>query len=99
MITWNLEELNPNGEYTFNYYAKVIDESIAEYTGNSYITSNQVSEKVESENTIVNITNEINVSDTLSNSSFKSNVFKVMLILIIITIIYKFLKSTKILTK
>lgn len=54
-ITWIFDELGPNDEYTFNYYAKVVDDNIAEYIGNSYIRSNQVQEKVDSDNTIVNI--------------------------------------------
>jgi len=60
IISWNLDELGPNREYTFNYYAKVIDDSISEYIGNSYITSTQVSERVNSDDTIVTI-------DTIKN--------------------------------
>lgn len=73
IITWNLDELWPNGEYTFNYYAKVIDDSISEYIGNSYITSTQVLESVHSNYTIVTIdTKDIEKSIKNPNTGTKS---------------------------
>ena len=54
-IKWNYELLRSKEEYTFNYFAKVIDNNIMEYIGKSYIISSQVQEKTESDNTIVNI--------------------------------------------
>ena len=56
-IEWNYDLFEPDSEYTFNYYAKVIDDSINEYVGNSYIISEQILEKVNSENTIVILQN------------------------------------------
>lgn len=86
-ITWNLDILNPNEEYTFYYYAKVIDSDIKEYIGHSYLTSNQVQEQIESENTIVNI------EDTIENPYTGDKLYLVILFAVIsmglTTFIYK----------
>ncbi len=97
IITWNLEELNPNDEYTFNYYAKVVDENITEYIGNSYITSNQVQEKVISNDTIVNIENKKSIPDTLKNPNTGTDISMIIIVitLLVSSITYTILKRNK----
>lgn len=84
-ISWSLDELGPNNEYTFNYYGKIIDDSITEYVANSYITSNQVQEKVESNDTIVNIEKKINIPDTITNPDTRSGIAIIIIEIILVT--------------
>lgn len=83
-IEWNLEVLNAEAEYVFNYYAKVITEDLIDYVGNSYITSYQVLEKVESDDTIVNIENVVNDSNLINNPYTGTRIYVIMLIIILI---------------
>jgi len=92
IITWNLEELNPNSEYTFNYYAKVINSDIKEYIGYSYLTSNQAPEKVVSGNTIVSVENKKSIPDTLKNPNTGTDI---SMIIIVITLLVSFITYTK----
>ena len=96
-ITWNYELLGAGAEYTFYYFTKVIDSKITEYTGNSYISSNQVQEKAESDDTIVNTENKIIVPDIIKNPNTETGIFIVLLtiILIISSSIYFIMKKRK----
>ena len=92
IITWNLEELNPNSEYTFNYYAKVINSDIKEYIGYSYLTSNQAPEKVVSGNTIVSVENKKSIPNTLKNPNTGTDI---SMIIIVITLLVSSITYTK----
>ena len=94
IITWNYELLGAEEEYTFNYYAKVIDDSITEYVGNSYLTSSQVSEKVDSEDTNVHI-EVINDSEIIENPYTKDNYHIVILTIVLIASFILYFVVTK----
>lgn len=96
-ITWHLDEVGPNDEYTFNYYAKVVDENITEYIGNSYITSNQVQEKVISNDTVVSIENKINIPNIMKNPNTETGISVVIITIVILVsiITYIMLKRKK----
>jgi uncharacterized repeat protein (TIGR01451 family) len=83
IITWNLDELGPESEYTFNYYAKVIDDNITEYVGNSFMTSKQVQEKLNSSNTIVNVEKTINTPITIKNPNTNTSGFLIIAMLLL----------------
>jgi len=83
-ITWNYELLGPNDEYTFNYYAKVTVEKITEYIGNSYITSSQIQEKVESDDTILTIENKINVPDIIKNPKTVTSISMIIILIVLL---------------
>lgn len=84
IIVWNLDELGPNDDYTFNYYAKVADENLTEYISNSYITSSQIQEKIESGDTIVSIENKINATDTIKNPKTGTGVSMIIVLIILL---------------
>lgn len=96
-ITWNYELLGAAEEYTFNYYAKVIDSNTTMYIGSSYITSSQVQEKAESNETIVNIENIIIVPDIINNPYTGTRMFIAIsiIILIVSSSIYLIMKKRK----
>ena len=97
-VTWNYELLGVEEEYTFNYYAKVVKDNVTEYISKAYITSSQVQEKTESDDTIVNIENKISVPDTIKNPNTGTGIFIVIsiIILIISSSIYWIMKKEKI---
>ncbi len=84
IIVWNLDELGPNDDYTFNYYAKVAVENLTEYIGNSYITSSQIQEKIESGDTIVSIENKINATDTIKNPKTGTGVSMIIVLIVLL---------------
>lgn len=97
IISWSFDELGPNDEYIFNYYAKIIDDSIIEYIGNSYITSSQIQEKVESDDTIVNIENKISIPDTIKNPDTESGIAMIIIVIALVasSATYMLLKRKK----
>ena len=97
-VTWNYEILGVEEEYTFNYYAKVVKDNATEYISKAYITSSQVQEKIETDDTIVNIENKISVPDTIKNPNTGTGIFIVIsiIILIVSSSIYWIMKKEKI---
>ncbi len=81
-ITWNYDELKPNEEYTFYYYAKIKDDNVKEYVGKSSITSNQVQEKVISKDTIVTIEKKAKISNVIKNPKTGTEISILILVLV-----------------
>ncbi len=101
LIKWNYDLLESNQEHTFNYYAKIIDDGIKEYVGNSSITSDQIQDEVKSEDTNVSVQKkdeEIKEIDKIKNPNTGVNDYIIVsiLIMIISIVVFIILKRKKV---
>lgn len=94
-IEWKMALLMAEQEYTFEYYAKVISDDINEYVGNSYITSSQIQEQINSDNTTVKVQKNIEAEVINPKTGVTGYIVILIILLSISSSLYIILKKKK----